>query len=334
MASKADIKTIERPTFSSLSDSPLVSILMPAYNAERFISEAIQSTLEQDYQNWELLILDDASTDRTLERIEHFIDERIRIFKHEKNAGYLESCNELFALAKGELITFLDADDLQTHDRITLCINELKRDTSLGFVTSDNMRINEVGEVLSHQKVKVDYEKMASDPNYEVYFACASLIMRREALESVYGYHPFFRGIGGEDYHMIWELSRSAKGVHINKSLYHYRKHVGQNQFRITNPLKYFMMDILHDIRNKNITEGHSPLSDWEAYRAWWEKRVHENPSEILVRKAVESLQLNRKFEALAFGLNSVTRKPLTINKMKSFARLIKRMMNEQFSAL
>ncbi|MCB9192559.1 MAG: glycosyltransferase [Flavobacteriales bacterium] len=317
-----------------MSDSPLVSILMPAYNAERFIPEAIQSTLDQDYQNWELLILDDASTDRTLVQIERFTDSRIRVFKHEKNAGYLESCNELFALAKGELVTFLDADDLQTIDRITVCINELKRNTSLGFVTSDNMRINEVGEVLSHQNVKVDYAKMASDPSYEVYFACASLMIRREVLERVEGYHPFFKGIGGEDYHMIWELCRLTSGMHINRPLYHYRKHVDQNQFRITNPLKYFMMDILHDIRNKSISTGQNPLSDWEAYRAWWEKRVDENASEILMRKAVESLQLGRKLEALSLGLNSVTRKPLTINKMKSFARLIKRMMNEQFSAL
>lgn len=306
-----------------MTKEPLVSILMPAYNADKFISEAIQSTIDQCYKNWELLVLDDASTDRTLEKIERFMDDRIRIFKHEKNSGYLESCNELFALAKGELITFLDADDLQTPDRIALCVNEFKQDASLDFVTSDNMRIDEVGKILTSKKVSVNYERMASDPNYEVYFACASLMMKRRALEAVDGYHPFFKTIGGEDYHLIWELSRITKGKHLPLTLYKYRRHGNQNQFRQQNPLKYFMSDILSDIRRSILERNHNPLDFDSVYNEYWIEYVRSHRSDLKLRQAVEQLRLNNSISSLSLGLQAMASRPWSLSRFKSFVWIL-----------
>jgi glycosyltransferase involved in cell wall biosynthesis len=90
-----------RKTIFRMSELPLVSILMPAFNAEKFIAEAIQSIVQQDHPNWELLILNDASTDGTAEKIASFHDPRINVFEHQENLGYLLSCNELFENAKG-----------------------------------------------------------------------------------------------------------------------------------------------------------------------------------------------------------------------------------------
>ena len=100
-------------------NQPLVSIIMPAYNCENYISEAIESVLSQSYQNWELLIVDDGSTDHSPEIIDRYAQKDVRIQSfHNKNEGVSAARN--FALSKisGELVTFIDSDDVYHPDRL------------------------------------------------------------------------------------------------------------------------------------------------------------------------------------------------------------------------
>ena len=91
----------------------LVSIIMPSYNTAKFISETIESVLEQTYTNWELIIVDDCSTDNTDEVVKSFLsDNRIKYIKNEKNSGAAVSRNRALREAKGKWIAFLDSDDL------------------------------------------------------------------------------------------------------------------------------------------------------------------------------------------------------------------------------
>ena len=90
----------------------LVSVIMPSWNTGRFIAKSIQSVIEQTYTNWELLIVDDCSSDNTDEVIANFHDKRIFYFKNEKNVGAALSRNRALREAKGEWIAFLDSDDL------------------------------------------------------------------------------------------------------------------------------------------------------------------------------------------------------------------------------
>ncbi len=90
----------------------LVSIIMPSYNTSEFIAESISSVLNQTYQNWELIIVDDCSTDNTDCIINSFSDKRIKLLKNEKNSGAAFSRNRGIREAKGKWIAFLDSDDL------------------------------------------------------------------------------------------------------------------------------------------------------------------------------------------------------------------------------
>ncbi len=90
----------------------LVSIIMPSWNTGKFIGESIQSVLNQTYTNWELIIVDDCSTDNTDEIVASFNDERIRYFRNDKNSGAALTRNRAIREAKGEWIAFLDSDDL------------------------------------------------------------------------------------------------------------------------------------------------------------------------------------------------------------------------------
>lgn len=90
----------------------LVSIIMPSWNTGKFIGESIQSVLNQTYKNWELIIVDDCSTDNTDEIVASFNDERIRYFRNDKNSGAALTRNRALCEARGEWIAFLDSDDL------------------------------------------------------------------------------------------------------------------------------------------------------------------------------------------------------------------------------
>ena len=96
----------------------LVSVIIPSYNTGRFIEETVNSVLNQTYQNFEILIVDDCSTDNTDGVISKFSDERIRYIKNEKNSGAALSRNRALREAKGKWIAFLDSDDLWEKDKL------------------------------------------------------------------------------------------------------------------------------------------------------------------------------------------------------------------------
>ena len=95
-----------------MENKGLVSIVMPSYNSEKYIKDSIESVLNQTYPFWELLIVDDCSTDKTVEIIKSFKDERIKLFQNKTNSGAALSRNWALREAKGRWIAFLDSDDL------------------------------------------------------------------------------------------------------------------------------------------------------------------------------------------------------------------------------
>lgn len=105
----------------------LVSIIMPSWNTGRFISETIRSVIEQTYTNWELIIVDDCSTDNTDEVVLSFNDKRIRFYRNEKNLGAALTRNKALVEAKGEWIAFLDSDDIWMPNKLEHQINFMKK---------------------------------------------------------------------------------------------------------------------------------------------------------------------------------------------------------------
>ena len=104
---------------------PLISVCMPAYNAGRFITEAIESVISQTYTNWELIIVNDGSVDDTLEKAEKFCsDKRIKIFTQE-NKGQCAAANKAFSYSEGDYIKFFDADDILSPKFLEAQINGL-----------------------------------------------------------------------------------------------------------------------------------------------------------------------------------------------------------------
>lgn len=108
-------------------DEELVSIIMPTYNASNTIEESVRSVINQTYQNWELLITDDASSDNTIQLIADFEDSRIKLAISKKNQGAGVSRNNSIARATGRYIAFLDSDDLWAKDKLSKQINTMRQ---------------------------------------------------------------------------------------------------------------------------------------------------------------------------------------------------------------
>ncbi len=118
------------------SDNPLVSILLNCYNAEKFISIAIESVLNQTYNNWELIIWDDGSTDKTLEVVKRFKNEKIFIYEHKENLGLGKSRIAAVKKLKGELISIIDADDFFHNNKILRQVEVFKKNKNISICST------------------------------------------------------------------------------------------------------------------------------------------------------------------------------------------------------
>ena len=109
----------------------LISVILPVFNVEKYIVECIASILNQTIQDYELLIIDDCSTDKTLEMVAGFSDNRIKIITKEKNSGLVDSLNLGMQLAKGKYIARMDGDDISVADRFEKQLQVLENDSNI-----------------------------------------------------------------------------------------------------------------------------------------------------------------------------------------------------------
>lgn len=116
----------------------LVSVIMPAYNVENYIGEAIQSVLNQTYQKFELIIVDDGSTDETWEIIQSFNDPRIIQVRHPQNKGVAEARNTALKAAKGKWVALIDSDDIWLPERLEKLIKILEEKGNSYFIADDH----------------------------------------------------------------------------------------------------------------------------------------------------------------------------------------------------
>jgi len=126
---------------------PLISVIIPAYNAEKTIQETIESVLKQTRSDFEVLVINDGSTDRTLEIVSRIKDERLRIFSY-PNAGVAPTRNRGLVQATGEYISFLDADDLWTPDKLEAQLKALQDNPQAAVAYSWTDWIDESGQFL------------------------------------------------------------------------------------------------------------------------------------------------------------------------------------------
>lgn len=179
---------------------PTISVIMPAYNAERDILETIKSVQQQTFSDFELIVINDGSTDRTLELLDTLEDDRIRIFSYE-NGGVCIARNRGISHATGEYIAFLDADDLWASDKLELQLAALQQHPEAGVVYSWTSCIDEQGKLL------FDYPPRVFEGNVypqlligDFIYNASNTLVRREAIDSVGEFDSAISGCADWDY--------------------------------------------------------------------------------------------------------------------------------------
>ena len=146
-------------------ENELVSIIMPTYNCAKFIKETIESVLNQTYENWELVIVDDCSNDNTEEIVESFNDKRIKYHKLEKNSGAAVARTTAMKMAIGNYMAFLDSDDLWKKEKLEKQLEFMKKN-NYNFTCTAYEQIDEEGNKLNKvikTKKKANYNRILLD---------------------------------------------------------------------------------------------------------------------------------------------------------------------------
>ncbi len=194
-----------------MSNAPKISVIMPAYNAERFISKTIQSILNQSFNDFEFIIIDDGSIDDTEKIIKSFDDQRIRYIKNPKNIGLASSLNIGVKEAKGLYIARIDADDISTNDRLEKQSSFLDQNPFIGIVGSSILEIDSEDKpirILRKPKshILIKWSSLFSTPMYH-----PTIMARADILKS----HHYDEHLSNSEDYELWSRLLFSTDIHF-----------------------------------------------------------------------------------------------------------------------
>jgi glycosyltransferase involved in cell wall biosynthesis/peptidoglycan/xylan/chitin deacetylase (PgdA/CDA1 family) len=241
-----------------VEENSLISVIIPAYNTERYIEETINSVLQQSYSNIEVIIVDDGSTDNTAGIIKRFLpDTRIQ-YVHQKNSGVSNARNYGFKLSKGKYTAFLDADDLWHKDFLRRKAEILDKDETTGIVVSDGCAIDEKSIPLSI------FYKGPEEPKKIIELNCdssliSSALIRRSIMEKTNGFDPQLSNAADKLFTI--EAGLLAKMISIKGCPFYYRLHV-QNMHKDYNLMIRDYITLFNAFDKKNIYDNENHKKD------------------------------------------------------------------------
>lgn len=195
-------------TYTKNLDQPLVSILMLTYNRAHFLNEAILSVINQTYQNWELIIIDDGSNDQTQAVIGGLTDQRIKYLRHENNVGLFARRKESLTYATGKFIAILDSDDfwvspLKLAEQVKFFQNNLDHVVVGTFINI----IGESGNLIGNKTYAITDKNIRNKILISNQFTHSSLMFRTDAVRKTLGYQPTL----AEDLELVLQLGKFGK---------------------------------------------------------------------------------------------------------------------------
>ena len=200
--------------------SPLVSVILPAFNAERTLLQAISSVLNQSFADFELLVVDDGSTDGTANVLKSVRDPRLRVITQPVNRGLIATLNLAVSEARGALIARQDADDVSLPRRLELQVSELRAHPEVGAVGAELELMDDDG----HRAGTWTYPPTAGLCRWQLLFktpvAHSVVMFRRDCVEQAGGYSPQYKY--AEDYELWSRLARITSFSNLPLALLRY----------------------------------------------------------------------------------------------------------------
>lgn len=249
--------------------TPLVSVIMPVYNGERFLREAIDSILNQTYYNFELIIINDGSIDRSEETILSYTDSRIRYLVNEKNSGICVTLNKGLDVAKGKYVARLDCDDIAMPERFAKQVVFLEQHPEIGVLGSDIVTFGE-GQNDRYFDFVHDKEGCKAGLVFASCFAHPAVMLRTSVIrEHNLHYDDAYRGL--EDFELWYRISHYTDLTNLPEALTRYRKHPAQVTQNVTKQVSDKEKGFLHDrfLQYAPFSQEQLLLVEYYAFNHW-----------------------------------------------------------------
>lgn len=206
-----------------MKNKPLISVVMPAHNAQKYISGAIESILNQTFKNFELIIINDSSTDKTLTIVKSFSkkDSRIRIVNNDTRLNIARTLNKGISLAKSNIIARMDADDIAFPNRLELQYKLINSSKNIAVVGANIAIMNTVGKQIAIRKYPNSTGELKKCLFRYSPFAHPIVMFRKDMFEEVGGYNPKYSPT--EDLDLWFRLGSMYKFKSISEPLLKYR---------------------------------------------------------------------------------------------------------------
>ncbi len=227
----------------------LVSIITPNYNCKNFIAQTINSVLSQTYTNWEMIIVDDCSSDGSYEIALDYSkkDSRIKVIRNEKNSGAAISRNKAIEIAQGEFVAFLDSDDLWMPEKLEKQI-VFMRENNCDFsfceyehIDEDNKSLLKVAKVIK----KLTYRKMM----FHCFPGCLTVMYNQNVVGKVYA-KDIKKNNDNALFYPVLKKCKNAMGIPSCLALYRIRRgSISRNKFKMIKPY----ITVLHDFERHNL---------------------------------------------------------------------------------
>lgn len=205
-------------------NNPLVSVIIPCYNAEKYVESAIRSIMNQTYKNLEIIITDDCSTDDTLEILQKLAkeDSRIKLYKNETNLKIVKTLNNMISQANGKYIARMDADDISLPERIEKQVAFLEQNINFSFCGTNACHIDENGKIVDKSVLPETYEDNKFFLKFYSTFYHPTVMIRSDVYKKNLYDQEF---LYAEDYELWIRLifKQNLKGFNLNERLFLYR---------------------------------------------------------------------------------------------------------------
>ncbi len=259
---------------------------MPVYNASQYLAEAIDSIIAQTLEDWELIIIDDGSTDTSDEIIRSYTDTRIRYFQNDGNKGLIYTRNKLIELATGEYIAFLDSDDISMPERLQQQVAFLDNNPDYGLCGTWSLMIDVNGSRIKKINMPVSDEEIRCSLLFINTFVQSSIMIRKKILLD----HPYNGDYPlAEDYELWCRLSRQYKLKNLPAHHTRYRWH----NTNISKSKKEQLDNLVKNIYRRELSYIGIDASDKELtlHSAIRDKTISNLPSKQLLQQIGEWLK-------------------------------------------
>jgi len=298
--------------------APLVSVIIPAYNAAAFLGETLDSALAQTYPNLEIIVVDDGSTDATPEILESYGD-RIRV-RRQTNAGQAAARNFGARESHGELLAFLDNDDLWDPEKIARQVALLSRFPDALAVYCDHRAINAQGQPLSSSGA-LGYQRASGDILKAMLLSCCIItpglvLLRRRAFDEVGGFNQSQLMRGHDDYDLWLRLATRGSFIYSPDTLVSYRRHNQQatRQKHHEMTMARANLDSLMAIRDDIQASEDRDLKDLFAWILL----------ELYIDSAWALRQMGKLAEARRIAASAVSQRPTSIRAWQALGAALK----------